>query len=160
DGLEITGAITASLDQARTTESAARDSVGRGHRRAEAAAIAGAAAVALVAILILAAGPAAPADRLESEVPVARRPCAPEFAEPSQSIETPATTMPAEPVTAPAPAPTIDLEKIASLCCDLAKVADTHALNALLGRAATVLDAPGIVLWIADPDGRELSPIV
>ena len=23
-----------------------------------------------------------------------------------------------------------------------------------------MLDAPGIVLWIADPDGRELSPIV
>jgi hypothetical protein len=23
-----------------------------------------------------------------------------------------------------------------------------------------VLDAPGIVLWISDPDGRELSPIV
>ena len=37
---------------------------------------------------------------------------------------------------------------------------DKKALPALLGRAATVLDAPGIVLWIADPDGRELSPIV
>jgi hypothetical protein len=58
------------------------------------------------------------------------------------------------------PTPTLDLATVASLCTDLARVVDTHALPALLGRAATVLDAPGIVLWIADPDGRELSPIV
>ena len=36
-----------------------------------------------------------------------------------------------------------------------------HApLPALLERAADILDASGIVLWIADPDGRELTPIV
>jgi hypothetical protein len=62
------------------------------------------------------------------------------------------------PPAAATPAP--DLEAIASLCSDLARVADTRALPTILGRAATVLDAPGIVLWIADPDGRELSPIV
>jgi hypothetical protein len=157
DGLEITGAMTASLDQVRTAESAARDSDGRDHRRAEGVAIAGAAAVALVAILMLLPGPV---ERVESEIPVAPRTLVMELPEPPQPLEAPATTMPAEPVPPPAAAPTIDLEKIASLCCDLAKVADTHALNALLGRAATVLDAPGIVVWIADPDGRELSPIV
>ena len=53
-----------------------------------------------------------------------------------------------------------DLDTVASLCSDLARVIDTRALPALLERAAEVLDAPGIVLWIADPDGRELSPIV
>jgi GAF domain len=160
DGLEITGAMTASLDQVRTAEFAARDSDGRDHRRTEGVAIAGAAAVALVAILMLLPGPAAAVERVESEIPVAPRTLVMELPEPSQPLEAPATTMLSEPVTPPAAAPTIDLEKIASLCCDLAKVADTHALNALLGRAATVLDAPGIVVWIADPDGRELSPIV
>ena len=39
-------------------------------------------------------------------------------------------------------------------------MSDTRALPAILERAASVLDAPGIVLWIADPDGQELSPIV
>ena len=37
---------------------------------------------------------------------------------------------------------------------------DTQALPAILERTAAVLDSPGIVLWIADPDGRELSPII
>jgi hypothetical protein len=39
-------------------------------------------------------------------------------------------------------------------------VVDTQALPAILERTAAVLDAPGIVLWISDPDGRELSPII
>jgi len=30
----------------------------------------------------------------------------------------------------------------------------------MLERTAGLLDASGIVLWIADPDGRELAPIV
>jgi hypothetical protein len=63
-------------------------------------------------------------------------------------------------VPAPVVAPTIDLPGVASLCSDLARVMDTQALPAILERAAAVLDAPGIVLWIADPDGRELSPII
>lgn len=64
---------------------------------------------------------------------------------------------------APAPAittPTLDLPGVALLCSDLARVVDTQALPSLLERAAAVLDAPGIVVWIADPDGRELSPVV
>jgi hypothetical protein len=56
--------------------------------------------------------------------------------------------------------PSVDLRGVASLCSDLARVVDTQALPAILERAAGVLDATGIVLWIADPDGRELSPIV
>jgi hypothetical protein len=39
-------------------------------------------------------------------------------------------------------------------------VVDTRALPAALERAAAVLDASGLVIWIADPDGRELAPIV
>ena len=47
------------------------------------------------------------------------------------------------------------------LCAPILRVwSIPSALPAILARAATVLDAPGIVLWIADPDGRELSPIV
>jgi hypothetical protein len=54
----------------------------------------------------------------------------------------------------------VDFTTIATVCADLARVVDTRALPSILERAAAVLDAPGIVLWIADPDGRELSPIV
>jgi hypothetical protein len=54
----------------------------------------------------------------------------------------------------------VDLPGIAALCTELARVIDTRALPAALERAAAVLDASGIVIWIADPDGRELAPIL
>ena len=57
-------------------------------------------------------------------------------------------------VAAPLP---IDLAAVASLCTELSRVDDTMALPPLLERAATLLDAAGIILWIADPDGRELN---
>jgi hypothetical protein len=56
-------------------------------------------------------------------------------------------------------AETTDFAGIASLCVDLARVVDTRALPSLLDRTAHLLDASGIILWIADPDGRELNPI-
>jgi hypothetical protein len=66
-----------------------------------------------------------------------------------------------EPAPVPAvPLPSVDFNTVARLCADFARVADTRALPAILDRAAGVLDARGIVIWIADPDGRELSPIV
>jgi hypothetical protein len=52
-----------------------------------------------------------------------------------------------------------DFAGVASLCLDLARVVDTRALPSLLDRTAELLDASGIILWIADPDGRELNPI-
>lgn len=59
----------------------------------------------------------------------------------------------------PEPART-DFGGLASLCTDLARLMDSEQLPSLLDRASTVLDARGIILWIADPDGRELNPIV
>jgi hypothetical protein len=66
---------------------------------------------------------------------------------------------PAIEVSPPLPART-DLRGLASLCTDLARVVDTDELPRLLDRASAVLDARGIILWIADPDGRELIPII
>jgi hypothetical protein len=60
----------------------------------------------------------------------------------------------------PATTPPADFRGLASLCTDLARVIDTQELPSLLDRASSLLDARGIILWIADPDGRELNPIV
>jgi hypothetical protein len=74
-----------------------------------------------------------------------------------------------EPVAAPAAPPQlievpvplrVDVPEMARLCGDLARITDTRSLPGLLERTATLIDASGIVLWIADPDGRELAPIV
>jgi CHASE3 domain sensor protein len=56
--------------------------------------------------------------------------------------------------------PSVDLAAVASLCSALSQVDDTMALPPLLEQAAVVLDAAGIILWIADPDGRELSAVL
>jgi len=56
--------------------------------------------------------------------------------------------------------PRTDFRGLASLCTDLARLMDSEQLPSLLDRASTLLDARGIILWIADPDGRELNPIV
>jgi hypothetical protein len=53
-----------------------------------------------------------------------------------------------------------DFSGLASLCTDLARVVDTQELPGLLERASSLLDARGIILWIADPDARELNPIM
>jgi hypothetical protein len=55
---------------------------------------------------------------------------------------------------------TVSLHSLAEVCTELARVADTSSLPSILERAASDLNASGIVVWIADPDGRELTHIV
>jgi CHASE3 domain sensor protein len=65
----------------------------------------------------------------------------------------------------PAPAAALlpagpDFGAVASLCTELSRVDDTMALPPLLEQAASLLDAAGIILWIADPDARELNAVL
>lgn len=53
--------------------------------------------------------------------------------------------------------PPIDLTAAAALCVDLSRVTAAAALPDLLGRAAAILDAPGIILWMAA--GEELFAV-
>jgi hypothetical protein len=64
-------------------------------------------------------------------------------------------------VAAPAEAPEgprVNLADAAQVCVDLARVLDGHDVPPLLERAAVVLDAKGLVLWVADPAGATLRP--
>jgi hypothetical protein len=58
----------------------------------------------------------------------------------------------------PQPAPTVNIGDAAELCVDLARVLDVRDLPALLGRAASVLGAKGLVLWVVDRGTAELRP--
>jgi hypothetical protein len=51
-----------------------------------------------------------------------------------------------------------DLAAAASVCTDLARVAQTNELSGLLERAAEVLDAAGVVVWMSSQDRSELFP--
>jgi hypothetical protein len=52
----------------------------------------------------------------------------------------------------------VDLAEAARLCGDLARVKDGSELPGMLARAANLLDASGIVLWMAGPEGTVLRP--
>lgn len=72
------------------------------------------------------------------------------------AVPTPAPAAAAR-ITAPAPASPHLLEA-AELCVDLARVMDGRDVPALVERTATVLDAKGVIIWVADTEGRELRP--
>jgi hypothetical protein len=192
DGVELSDAALASLDQIAALETQARDhAIDTLKRRQLFALLSGAAASVLAVLLLLPAGRRDPSTQLSVGQTLSRTE---EVVEPllvERTIASPVTsesdgwsapiraTAPVdmgseqplvEPVDAPptiaevrvvptVTPPTTDFPGLASLCVDLARVADTRALPNLLDRAASILDAHGIILWIADPDGRELNPI-
>lgn len=186
DGLDLTNSALAALEQARGAESGVRLAAAETEAARGVFALIAAAASALLAVLLLvprttpAAAAPAQAERparlpqpARVEVPAAPLSAAAVAAaaiEEPPPLPEPAAEIAAgpEPVAAPAaeaylaPAPPVmstDFTGVASLCVDLARVVDTRALPSLLDRARTILDASGIILWIADPDGRELNPI-
>jgi hypothetical protein len=66
------------------------------------------------------------------------------------------------PATAPAAPPNlpvVEIQALASVCTDLAKLSDTDTLPGILERTARALDASGLVLWVADFEGSELVPV-
>lgn len=56
------------------------------------------------------------------------------------------------------PAVTPKLITTAQLCSELSRVVDSRQLSHLLERAARVLDASGIIVWVAEPSRQALMP--
>jgi hypothetical protein len=179
DGYDLTRKAAEALDRAITAELTADDAADAALRRKELYALGGAAGLSLLGMMLL-----LPAGS-KREAAIATAAPRPSAAAPSLDslmdlddfgVVSHATRAPAEPVEPRLPSkfpspkplvgrvvppkPLVDLTTMASLCVDLARVSDTRALPELLNRAASLLDASGIVVWIADPDGRELSPIL
>lgn len=65
---------------------------------------------------------------------------------------------PAEPP--PVPARAVNLGDAAELCVDLGRVIDSRDVPGLLERAAGVLGAKGVILWMSDSGGALLRPSV
>ena len=84
-----------------------------------------------------------------------------------ESAEPEAVAAPAaEPVRFEAPLPkarpavTPKLLSTAQLCGELSRVAEGRQLPSLLERAAKVLDASGIIVWVAEPSRQTLTPAI
>lgn len=162
DGLETTTRILSALDRARLTESDALASSRAAGRRGQLTSAGAAASIALLAVLLLLPTTAA---KEMTAAPVASPvappvPVAPPIILPDSTgdldLGTADESRPAQAPAVEAP----DLDSVAAVCSELARVSDTASLPALLERTAIALDASGIVLWVGDPDGDELTPIV
>jgi hypothetical protein len=173
-GLDLTRKMSDAIERGRAAEVAARDSVRAALQTREAFSLGAAAAAATLIVLLLmptrraeaVAEPAAhvvPPAAAPAPLPADDMSLAPDSVDTLDNDEdwTPAViSIEPPPVPSAPPIPSVDLQAVATVCSDLARVVDTRALPALLERTAGLLDASGIILWIADPDGRELAPIV
>ena len=181
DGLKTSGVIRSSVEQAYAAlVGPAR--TGYDERRMQYI-IAGAAAGAgiFVSLLLLPTG-----RRAEPEVELHAPESSLHLGERSLRVDPPLITSPAAdsmrgPVAAPvapppAPAPTpiesrrasvpsampddSSLDAAAKVCTDLARVKDADELRDALGRAARLLDASGVIVWVTDSGGKSLKPLL
>ena len=124
----------------------------------------GALALLLIAAMIVSRRPKVPA---ELAAPVVAQNevksilSLPKTPAPSSAPPPPAVA-PAPPAfTAPVvqgPGAVVNLTEAADLCVDLGRLMDAREVPALLERAASVLGANGVILWVADPAGTQLRP--
>ena len=185
DATELTAESLNQIERARTTERATHQAAMAAERRTEGLALAGgAAAIGLVILLLL---PPAGAARAEVDAAADATEVASDDAEDiapdlldlerggaggllglnqgRHSTHEPAPTpdapieAPAE-VTAETSAPAPDLQRAADLCTDLVRSSSPADLPALLARAAHMLNASGVIVWVLDGTGDALRPAI
>ena len=153
DGGETATALIGYIEVARTVEKQAAESAEGTQRIREAMAVAGAGAIALLAITLL--------------TPRAR-PAASAVIQPETSADTPALSSavglglrnaPESPLSyANARSVGASLQAVSRLCTDFGRVSDVEELKSLLGQAAGLMDANGLMVWVGSADGSELQP--
>jgi hypothetical protein len=145
DGLEATGTASAQVLAALNTELQHRKASVASLRNRQLAVLGGGAGVMLLLIAGLAFTGALASKSAEPE-----------------AVAAPAV----EPVRFEAPLPkaraavTPKLLSTAQLCGELSRVAEGRQLPSLLERAAKVLDASGIIVWVAEPSRQSLTPAI
>ena len=173
DGLELSRSAASHVELARAAERAARDASAEADRRTQGIALAAAMGTGvLVALLLLPV--ARPQERAEasSETP-ADVESADTDAAPLQlpdgrvlldlDLESNRLSLADEPDTSLAraePGVALDLRAAAELCTDLGRLSGTADLPDLLGRAAAVLNASGLIVWVRDGSGDGLRPAI
>jgi hypothetical protein len=146
DGLEAAGAAAAEIDLALAVETQARENALGDLRRRLALVLGATAGAMLLALVLLLPAGRRPEPSEASELHIAPRPGTDEVSE--------AGPQPAEEAAMP------DLAGAARLCTDLGCVLETRELSRLLERAAHLLDASGMIVWIGDPAGSVLRPVI
>ena len=176
DGLELAARASTNVELARATERTTRNETIRAARSSQATMIATAAGVSVLAVLLLipmkrAEGPA-PFESIDAEKTEAvltdELGLSVEDRKMLDTLDLNAVDpSPAAPDTAPPPAPAADspepvpdLRVAADLCTDLCKVTDTSEFPELLARAAALMNATGVIIWVRDSSGHALRPAI
>jgi hypothetical protein len=150
EGGETAVAAARQVERARLAEYQALDASEAGRRQSEATAIAAAAVVGLIATALLIpvgrvrAGLSEAADESGDGGLMLRD-------DPSRRQTTSA---------APARAAIPVLKGAAQLCTDFGRVTDLVGLRALLGPAAELMEASGLVVWLGNTSGADLQPVL
>ena len=171
DGLELWTRAAEHLGIARIGERDAHDRLRQGQRNSQVVVLGAALGTnLLVAILLVPAERRPPAVRsdaaTESEPVAEAEPVADtEIPRSVDNLSEPGLDAPAGQLSIDEPAPTVqavapDLQTAADLCTDLARLADTNELLDVLRRAADLLHAAGIIIWVRDETGEALRPAV
>jgi hypothetical protein len=169
EGAETAAAAARLVESARLAEHQGFDVAEGGLRRRQAAILGGAALLNALVLLTLAL--AAPGPRIDStgEAPSVDAPTAPTgelmLRQPVARAR-PSAAPGAEPATAgsglaSATRGSVPLLKAAAeLCTDFNRITDSRELTGLLSRAADVMDANGVVVWLGDYAGADLKPVL
>lgn len=168
DAGKILATIIDRLGAAREGEATAFRTASGEQRRYQAIALAGAAALWLLALVLLvprgvAAAPAEPVADLSSEAGTPAD-AGPVLSAADGLAGTRSNPVPSPPAAASSLASAAgnspDLGEAARLCSDLARVVDSADLSSLIGRAAGLVGASGAIVWVADRAGKELFPLI
>jgi len=166
DGREAAANATRQIETARLAEHQAADVVEAALRQKQALAAGAAAGFAVLVVLLL-----TPRPRFEVEqttttslsiAPARPTASVPTTAVPARAAPTAGATAPRAqaPQTSVATRHAIALKAAASLATDFGRVRDADEMTQLLGRAATLMDASGVVIWLGTTTGTELAPML
>lgn len=143
EGADAAANAARQVEAARLAEREGIDAEEAQVRKLEASAAGGAAVFAALALALLAFAPAA---GQETPVSVAPAPQPQEFSE----IVTHARPRGSAPA----------LRAAAELCTEFGRVNDLPDLTRLLGRAANLMDASGLIVWLGSTSGADLRPVL
>ena len=148
---EIAGVLD-QLNAARAAEQQAGDDSEAASRKLEAMVLGGVAVVALgIVIALVLLTPAAAAEPVQLPLPSTEVPAADDLVMRGESAAPETgymTSRPAGPV----------LRAAAQLCTDFGRVSDAEELRQLVARAAELMDASGLIVWVGAAGGTQLAP--
>ena len=183
DGLELGARVATNVELARATERTTRNETMRAARASQATMVLIAASVNVLAVVLLVPmkredGPS-PFASIDAEKIGASRAGASGLSvgnrlmldsldldaadsSPSDEADDPLAMAPDTAATpaADGPEPVPDLRVAADLCSDLCRLTDTSDLPKLLARAAELINATGIIIWVRDSSGHALRPVI